>query len=87
VGRVVRTQIEELFALYRLYPLPEFESASAYSDAEPYNHPLFAEADREAPVVLSHDSQRELVSNEMGNPPLWRARPVQTSTTCPHLTG
>ena len=39
--RLVRTQIEELFALYRLYPLPEFESA--YSDAEPYNHPLFAE--------------------------------------------
>ena len=24
--RLVRTQIEELFALYRLYPLPEFES-------------------------------------------------------------
>ena len=50
--RLVRTQIEELFALYRLYPLPEFESVrqiltqlrSAYSDAEPYNHPLFAEA-------------------------------------------
>ena len=24
--RLVRTQIEELFALYRLYPLPELES-------------------------------------------------------------
>ena len=28
--RLVRTQIEELLALYRQYPLPEFESISRY---------------------------------------------------------
>jgi hypothetical protein len=48
--RLVRTQIEELLALYRHYPLPEFESVrqiltqlqQAYSDVEPFNHPLLA---------------------------------------------
>src|SRR5262245_56179941 len=48
--RLVRTQIEELLALYRHYPLPEFESVRqiltqlqhAYADVEPFNHPLLA---------------------------------------------
>jgi hypothetical protein len=51
--RLVRTQIEELLALYRHYPLPEFESVrqiltqlqQAYSDVEPFNHPLLAALD------------------------------------------
>jgi hypothetical protein len=49
--RLVRTQIEELFALYRLYPLPEFESVrQILGSGRPtvtrsrINHPLFAEA-------------------------------------------
>jgi hypothetical protein len=50
--RLVRTQIEELLALYRHYPLPEFESIrqilaqmqQAYSDVEPFDHPTFAPA-------------------------------------------
>lgn len=50
--RLVRTQIEELLALYRHYPLREFESVEqiltqlqqAYSDVEPFDHPLLAAA-------------------------------------------
>ena len=50
--RLVRTQIEELLALYRHYPLREFESVGqiltqlqqAYSDVEPFDHPLLAAA-------------------------------------------
>jgi hypothetical protein len=46
--RLVRTQIEELMALYQDYPLPELESVrqslvqlqQAYGDAEPFNHPI-----------------------------------------------
>jgi hypothetical protein len=49
----VRTQIEELLALYRHYPLPELESVwqiltqlqQAYDDVEPFNHPLLAALD------------------------------------------
>ena len=48
----MRTQVEELLALYRHYPLPEFESIrqiltqlqQAYSDVEPFDHPLLAVA-------------------------------------------
>jgi hypothetical protein len=48
--RLVRTQIEELLALYRQYPLPEFESVrqilsqmqQAYGDVAPFDHPLLA---------------------------------------------
>jgi len=51
--RLVRTQIEELLALYRHYPLPELESVwqiltqlqQAYDDVEPFNHPLLAALD------------------------------------------
>lgn len=53
--RLVRTQIEELLALYRHYPLPEFESVRqiltqlqrAYDDVEPFNHSLLAALDDE----------------------------------------
>ena len=53
--RLVRTQIEELLALYRHYPLPEFESVGqiltqlqqAYNDVEPFNHSLLAALDDE----------------------------------------
>jgi hypothetical protein len=46
--RLVRTQIEELMALYQDYPLPELESVrqslvqlqQAYGDAEPFNRPI-----------------------------------------------
>jgi hypothetical protein len=49
--RLVRTQIEELLTMYRSYPLPEFEAVRqiltqmqrAYSDVEPFNHPMRAE--------------------------------------------
>jgi hypothetical protein len=48
--RLVRTQIEELMALYRQYPLAEFESVrqilarmqQAYGDVAPFDHPLMA---------------------------------------------
>jgi hypothetical protein len=48
--RLVRTQIEELWALYEHYQLPEFENVrqvltqmrQAYRDVEPFNHPLLA---------------------------------------------
>jgi hypothetical protein len=51
--RLVCTQIKELLALYRHYPLPEFESVrqvltqlqQAYSDVAPFNHPLLAALD------------------------------------------
>jgi hypothetical protein len=51
--RLVRTQVEELLALYRHYPLPEFESVRqiltqiqhAYSDDAPFDHPLLAAMD------------------------------------------
>jgi hypothetical protein len=50
--RLVRTQIEELLALYRHYPLREFESVrqiltqlqQAYNDVEPFDHPLLVAA-------------------------------------------
>jgi hypothetical protein len=53
--RLVRTQTEELLALYRQYPLPEFESVrqiltqmqQAYSDVAPFDHPLPAALDDE----------------------------------------
>jgi hypothetical protein len=53
--RLVRTQIEELLALYRQYPLPEFESVRqiptqlqrAYSDVAPFDHSLSAALDDE----------------------------------------
>jgi hypothetical protein len=53
--RLVRTQVEELFALYQHYPLPEFEAVrqvltqlrQAYSDVEPFDHPMLAEMDEE----------------------------------------
>ena len=42
--KLVRTQIEELFALYRFYPLPEFESVGRPTVTRSrINHPLFAE--------------------------------------------
>jgi hypothetical protein len=48
--RLVRSQTEELLALYQQYPLPEFESVRqilaqmqrAYSDVAPFDHPLLA---------------------------------------------
>jgi hypothetical protein len=51
--RLVRTQIEELLALYRHYPLREFEAIAqiltqmqqAYSNVEPFDHPLLAALD------------------------------------------
>lgn len=51
--RLVRTQIEELLALYRQYPLPEFESVrqilaqmqQAYGDVAPFDRPLLAAMD------------------------------------------
>lgn len=51
--RLVRTQIEELLALWRQYPLPEFEAVRqildqmqrGYGDVEPFNHPLLAGLD------------------------------------------
>jgi predicted RNA binding protein YcfA (HicA-like mRNA interferase family) len=54
--RLVRTQIEELLALYRQYPLPEFAVVEriltglqhAYSDVEPFNHELLAAMDEDA---------------------------------------
>jgi hypothetical protein len=53
--RLVRTQIEELLALYRHYPLPPFESVrqvltqlqQAYGDVEPFNRPLLAALDND----------------------------------------
>jgi hypothetical protein len=51
--RLVRTQTEELLALYQQYPLPEFESVrqlltqmqQGYGDVAPYDHPLLAAMD------------------------------------------
>jgi|SRR6478672_9529827 len=48
--RLVRTQIEELVAVFRLYPLGELECVEqiltqlqqAYCDVEPFNHPTLA---------------------------------------------
>jgi hypothetical protein len=53
--RLVRTQIEELLALYGQYPLPEFESVrqilvqmqQAYGDVAPFDHSLLAAMDPE----------------------------------------
>ena len=53
--RLVRTQVEELLAFYRHYPLPEFESVrqiltqlqQAYSDVAPFDHSLPAALDDE----------------------------------------
>jgi hypothetical protein len=53
--RLVRTQVEELLALYRHYPLREFESVGqiltqmqrAYADVEPFYHPPHAALDDE----------------------------------------
>jgi hypothetical protein len=53
--RLVRTQIEDLLALYRQYPLPEFESVrqiltqlqQAYSDVAPFDHSFPAALDDE----------------------------------------
>ena len=51
--RLVRTQIEELLALYQHYLLPERDSVGqilsqlqqAFSDVEPFNHPMLAALD------------------------------------------
>jgi hypothetical protein len=59
--RLVRTQIEELWALYEYYPLPEFESVrqvltqmrQAYSDIGPFRHPLLAMQSKDAFGPLS----------------------------------
>jgi hypothetical protein len=48
--RLVRTQIDELLALYQQYPLAEFAVVErvltglqrAYSDVEPFNHEMLA---------------------------------------------
>jgi 20S proteasome alpha/beta subunit len=53
--RLLRTQIEELLALYQHYPLPELESVrqilsqlqQAYGDVDPFNHSLLAALDDE----------------------------------------
>jgi hypothetical protein len=47
----MHTQVEELLAMYRRYPLPEFDAVwqvltqmqRAYSDVTPFNRPLIAE--------------------------------------------
>jgi hypothetical protein len=52
--RLVRTQVEELYALYRHYPLPELDGIKqilehlqqAYNNAEPFNRTLRANWDR-----------------------------------------
>jgi len=49
--RLVCTQVEELLAMYRRYPLPEFEAVRqvltqlqrAYSDVTPFNRPLICD--------------------------------------------
>ena len=54
-GRLVRTQVEELLAMYRRYPLPELEAVRrvltqmerAYRDVEPFNCPMVAAIDPE----------------------------------------
>ena len=59
--RLVRTQVEELLALYRQYPLSEFESVrqiltqmqQAYGDVAPYHHPLLAAMDPENPTTMT----------------------------------
>jgi len=51
--RLVRTQIEELLAMYRRYPLPEFaaicqiltQMQQGYGDVEPFNRPMLAAMD------------------------------------------
>ena len=51
--RLVRTQIEELLALYQHYLLPELDSVGqilsqlqqAFSDVEAFNHPMLAALD------------------------------------------
>jgi hypothetical protein len=52
--RLVRTQIEELYAVYSLYELPELDGIrhrldqlrQEYSDAEPFNRLLLADPER-----------------------------------------
>ena len=51
--RLVRTQIEELLALYAHYPLPEFDEVGrllsglqkTFGDVEPFNHEMLAALD------------------------------------------
>jgi hypothetical protein len=62
-----RTQVEELLAMYRRYPLPEFEAVRqvltqmqrAYSDVTPFNRPLIAEFEDEC-ETLGPDATRAL---------------------------
>ena len=57
--RLVRTQIEELLALYARYPLPEFDEVGhvlnrlqrSYSNVEPFNHPLLADFEDDEEVA------------------------------------
>ena len=59
--RLVRTQIEELKALYRHYPLSEFDEVGhilnrlqqAYSNVEPFDHPLLAALDDDAAAPIA----------------------------------